>query len=389
MRVLVLPAALAFTVLVPVACSSFEASDSSDAGTLGGEDGGGDGGGSGGGGQDGSADASPEAAAVRATKLYVFGGVTVVDEFEEHVLEARVASILDDGSLGPWEPAPKLDVVRSYMTAIDVPGGLLVMAGGNGKDFGQPQSNFIFSREDVGVAADDPPGTWKGAPALGAGNGRWAAPGAFMAGRVYLGGGRAAGNTFTNTMMAAPIGGAPPTLQPWKVVGALPATMADYGLVALGSRLYALGGAVILGDGGEVVTASTSMTSLGADEKLTPWVPAGSLPKPLNAFSVVTDDSRVFVIGGDEGAGNLATNSVLIGSPTATQELAWQESTPMRVVRRHLCAVLANGRLYAIGGAYATVTPVVEVGEVNGMSITWRDTTPLPVGQSAMGCIAR
>ncbi len=388
MRSLVLPAALAFTVLVPVACSSFEASDSRDAGTLGGEDGGSDAGGGGGGGQDGSADASPEAAAVRATKLYVFGGVTLVAGEETYVLEARVASILDDGSLGPWEPAPKLDVIRSYMTAIDVPGGLLVMAGGNGKDIGQPQSNFIFSREDVGVATDDPPGAWKGAPALGAGNGRWAAPGAFMAGRVFVGGGRAAGTTFTSTVMAAPIGGAPPTLQPWKVVGALPAAMADYGLVALGSRLYALGGAVILGDGGEAVTASTSMTSLGADEKLTPWVPAGSLPKPLHAFSVVTDDSRVFVIGGDDGPWK-ATNSVFIGTPTPTHELAWQESTPMRVIRRHLCAVRANGRLYAIGGADNAVTPVVEVGEVNGMSITWRDTTPLPVGQSAMGCMAR
>ncbi len=386
MRLLIIPAALALTMLVPVACSSFEASDSGDAGTLGGEDGGSDGGG----GTDGSGsvDASPEAAAVRATKLYVFGGVTHVDGFEEHVVEARVASILDDGSLGPWEPAPALDIVRSYMTAIDVLGGPLVMAGGNGRDIGQPQSNFTFSREDVGVAAGDPPGAWKGAPALGAGNGRWAAPGAFMAGRVYLGGGRVAGDTFTKTVMAAPIGGAPPTLQPWKVVGALPAAMADYGLVALGPRLYALGGAVILGDGGEAVTASTSMTSLGADELLTPWMPAGNLPKPLSAFSVVTDGSRVFVIGGDDGSGS-ATNAVFIGSPTGTHELAWQASTPMRVIRRHLCAVRANGRLYAIGGADATVTPVVEVGEVNGMSITWRDTTPLPVARSAIGCMAR
>lgn len=388
MRLLVVPAALALTMLVPAACSSFEGSDSGDAGTLGGEDGGSGGSDGGGGGTDGSVDASPEAAAVPATKLYVFGGVTHVDGFEEHVVEARVASILDDGSLGPWEPAPALDIVRSYMTAVDVPGGPLVLAGGNGRDIGQPQSNFTGSRQDVGVAAGDPPDLWKGAPALGAGNGRWAAPGTFMAGRVYLGGGRVGSETFTSTVMAAAIGGAPPTLQPWKVVGTLPAAMADYGLVALGSRLYAIGGTVTLGDGGADVTASTSMTTVGADEMLTPWTPAGSLPKPLWAFSVVTDGSRVFVIGGDDGSGS-AINSVFIGTPTNTQELAWQESTPMRVIRRHLCAVRANGRLYAIGGADATVTPVVEVGEVNGMSITWRDTTPLPVAQSAIGCMAR
>ena len=80
---------------------------------------------------------------------------------------------------------------------------------------------------------------------------------------------------------------------------------------------------------------------------------------------------------------------MFIGSPNASAELEWQESTPLTVVRRHLCGVRANGRLYAIGGGDATVTPVVEVGTVNGTNIDWRETTPLPVAQSAMGCMAR
>ncbi len=386
MRFLIVPAALALAMLVPAACASFDASDGGDAGTLGGQDGGRDGESDGGGG-DGAADAAPEAAAVPATKLYVFGGVTNVDGFEQHVLEARRASILADGSLGPWEPAPALDIIRSYMTTVDVPGGPLVIAGGNGRSIGQPQSGFTSTREDVGVAAGDPPGAWQGAPGLGLNSGRWAAPGTFMGDRVYVGGGRVSDTGFNDSVVAAPISGTPSTVQPWKVVGTLPVAMSDFGLVALGSRLYALGGAG-RGDGGFAITASTWMTSHGPDASLTPWITAGSLPKPLWAFGVVTDGSRVFVLGGDDSASD-ATNSVFIGSPNATQQLAWEPSTPMRVVRRHLCAVFANGRVYAIGGADATVTAVVEVGEVNGMSITWRDTTPLPVARSAMGCMAR
>lgn len=378
---------MASTVLVPLACASFEASESGGSGettTVGA----GDGGTEGSPGADGAPDASAEAGAIRSTKLYVFGGVTAVAGFEEHVLEAHVASIREDGSLGNWEPAPALDVIRSYMATVDVLGGPLVMAGGNGRDIGKPESNFTGSREDVGVAPGEPPETWRAGPALGAGNGRWAAPATFMGGRVYVGGGRVGSTKRANTVMAAPISGTPPTLQPWKGVGTLPAAMGDHGLVALGSRLYVLGGSVVVADGGVATARSTFMASIDAEDMLTAWESAGDLPKPREAFSIVTDESRIFLIGGDDGSGS-ATNTVFIGTPTATKQLAWEESTPLKAVRRHLCAVRANGRLYAIGGADATHTPAVEVGVVNGSSITWRETTPLPVARSAMGCMAR
>lgn len=382
MRLPLLRAALALTILVPVACSSFGASDDEDAGpAVDGPEGGGD----------GAADsaAQPDASASRARTLYVFGGVTIVANTEEPVFEAYAASILDDGSLGSWERAPALDVIRSYMTTIAVPDGPLIMAGGNGMPIGQGASgNFIFFRDDVGVAGGDPLGSWTGAPSLGAGNGRWGAPGTFASGNAYLGGGMVTGGGFTNTVMAAPVTGSPPAVQPWKKVGTLPFAMADHGLVALGSSLYVIGGSSTR-EGGTVVSADTFMAPIAGDATVSGWVATGSLPNAREAFGVVGIDSRVLVIGGGDGASNVAA-SVFIGSQTATQDLIWQETTPMKHARQHLCVLRANGRVYAIGGAgVGSVTQVVEVGEVSGTSMTWKETTPMPVTRSALGCAAR
>lgn len=196
------------------------------------------------------------------------------------------------------------------------------------------------------------------------------------------------GDGFTNTVMAAPVTVAPPTLQPWKPVGTLPFAMAHHGLVALGSRLYVLGGSAAR-DGGVVLSADTFMAPIAGDGTVGGWAVAGSLPKPLEAFGVVGIDGRVFVIGGEDGVGSVSA-SVFIGSQTPTQDLVWQETTPLKHARGHLCVLRANGRVYAIGGAsVASMTQVVEVGEVSGTSMTWRETTPMPVTRSAFGCAAR
>lgn len=377
---LFVPAALALAMVVPLACSDFDAAqDTADASPVDAASG-----------SDGAADAAvpPDAALSRAKTLYVFGGGTSVALVEKPVFEAYAASILADGSLGAWERAPALDVGRLHMATIAVPNGPLVIAGGNGVSLGEDASaNFTFARDDVSVTGGDPLASWTGGPALGAGKGRWAAHGTFAAGQVFVGGGFLSGDAFTDTVFAADVTGTPLALQPWRPAGNLPVAAAHHRLVALGSRLYAIGGAV-QGDGGETARTETSMTTIGAGGMLGPWEPAGNLPFPRKGFGVLEDGNRVFVIGGHDGAS--PSPSVLVGLPEATQRLTWQESTPMKHMREHACVVRANGLLYVLGGSDDSgPKSAVEVGVVSGTSIQWRETTALPGTRSAFGCMAR
>lgn len=386
MRSFFVAVTLAVATLLPLACADFGASENPDAGPPAVQPEGGAEGGS-----DGAADApSPDATADagRAKTLYVFGGVTIVGQTEQTVFESYAASIREDGSLGSWERAPALDVGRSHMTTIAGPDGLVVIAGGNGVPIGESSlDGYRFFRDDVSTTRGDPPEPWRGSPPLGAGNGRWAAPGTIALGTAYIGGGMVTGGGFTNTVMAAPVTVSPPTVQAWQPAGTLPVAMAGHGLVALGSRLYVIGGSTER-DGGTVLSSDTFMTTV-AGTSIGAWTAAGNLPKPLKGFGVVGTESLVIAIGGEDGSASVSS-SVFIGSQTQNQTLAWQETAPLKKARQHLCVLRANGRFYAIGGAsVSAMTQIVEVGELNGSSMTWRETTPMPITRSAFGCAAR
>lgn len=378
-----LRAAMMLTALALSACTGIDFWASDDEGskpdvTKATADGGADGG------VGPSLEAGAEGGAERVRTIYVFGGKRAVNEIEVLVTEAYAAPILEDGSLGLWERAPTLDVGRSDMAAIVAPDGLLVLAGGNGTPLQDLTGNYEHARDDVGTVGADSLGPWRSAPALGSGNGRWAAAGTFASGRVYVSGGTGQGDVLTDTVMAAPVIASPSTLQGWQSMGKLPVPLTEHGFVALGSHVYVLGGWAA-----PSVVANTWMTTLEAGGALGTWQPTAPLPQARGGTGVVAGEDQVFVIGGEDDTPKVFA-SVLVGTPKPNGELAWQETAPLNDGRAHVCTVRANGRLYVIGGdSIGKVRADVEVGEVSGPNVTWRNTTPMLVERSGFGCAAR
>lgn len=364
------------------ACSSFEGNDqpsSADGGAPAVTDAGD--------GADAGADAlAPgDADGAKDEHLYVFGGLKNTQGAS--VKEAYRAAIQADGSLGAWERVQSLDVARAgaalAVTLVD----RVVLAGGLTGNLG---AELLDARSETVVTAGiRATSAWSAAAPLPAP--RMTAAGTLAGKRIFVSGGLHPDDTLHDDVVVSTFESG--ALAPWELAGTLPEPRAMHGAVALGSRLYVVGGA-IPSDGGLAYapTASAIMASIGTDGSLAGWTDAGTMPIAVRGLAVVSVGLRVFAIGGaDEDSASRA--EVSVGSQAEDNKLGWAPTTPLPVAAYAPCAAASGSTIYVVGGiptngadAQASVT----IGRVasNG-GVTWTPSTPLPQGRAAAGCAIR
>ena len=174
----------------------------------------------------------------------------------------------------------------------------------------------------------------------------------------------------------------------WREGPALPAKRGGGALVKLGRTLHFFGGT--LREGGRYLRDSSDHWTLLLDDP-TGWNVAPPLPNPRNHTAGVALGGKVYAIGGqhlgDEETGN--QKSVHVFDP-ATQ--TWAEAAPLPTPLSHTSAstLVWEGRIVVVGGVTQKSREVRTVYAYDPVEDVWESWTPLPASrQSPVGGLCR
>lgn len=244
--------------------------------------------------------------------------------------------------------------------------------------------------------------SWLGVCAVSAFAGTWTAttplPDAYnghsmvySSGRLYQTGGISfnGGIVEGTKVYSAPVS-ASGSVGAWTAGPALPEAVFYHAGAAANGFVYVLGGYHYTGAGGITVSDAVSYAKINADGGLGAWQSAGHLPQPVFFLSAAVWGGRLYVTGGWNGAA--LTNAVYSAVVNSDGSLGpWIAQKPLpEAVYTH--AEVSNGTLYVLGGTVhggADIQNTVYFAKINadGTLADWATTSPLPLPVANHGAV--
>lgn len=222
-----------------------------------------------------------------------------------------------------------------------------------------------------------PSGTWRqAAPAPSA---RTEVAAAAIDGRIYVVGGFAPlrfGNLLKFSVSDA-VEVYDPERDRWHRAQSLPVALHHAAAVAIGRRLFVIGG---FEPGLTSVwnPVATVYEYLPDNQR---WLKRSAMPTARGALAAVVVKGKIYAIGGFDGKHSLVT--VEVYDPVSD---TWQPAAPMTVARDHLAAAVVEDKIYAIGGRidldYHRNLGVTEI--LDPAIGRWREVTPMPTPRSGI-----
>jgi len=168
-------------------------------------------------------------------------------------------------------------------------------------------------------------------------------------------------------------------LFPWTTGATNPQPVHDPAVVALGDRVYALGGErTDLFSQGPATDRATAY-----DPVLDAWAPLPAMPTRRVGLTAAANDGRIYAIGGAT-----TPETLPIGTRTDIVEefdpqlQTWRSRAPMPTARAHAAAAALGGRIVVAGGdlddGYSFFTPVATVESYDPTTDTWSTLPALP-----------
>jgi hypothetical protein len=251
--------------------------------------------------------------------------------------DVHVAPLNANGTVGAWSATTGFATGRRLHTSIAYNGFLYVMGGIN------TGPNFL---EDVQVArinANGTVGAWSSTTAL-----PWARAGhnaVAYNGFLYLIGGSTSGG-YPDTLVAAIR--ADGSLGAWSATTNLPSLRGAHSSVAHNGFLYVFGGNQF-GPAGFARLDDVLVAPLAADGSVGAWSATTELPTATSTHTSVVDNGFVYVIGGDDGGGDMS-DAVRVAPINADGSLgAWSTSTALPSPRKDVASAVYNGFVYTLG----------------------------------------
>lgn len=277
-----------------------------------------------------------QGAAIRAvgTLAYVAGGANAVSKNLGRGYSSLWAF---DPARESWAQLPDLPYPR-YEAAVGASGGILYVAGGASFEGGVPagDKNGFSSRLD---AYDTRRQVWTAlAPVPEPGMSR----GAFLNGFLYV-----VGAQCSDRMMAYD-----PAKDSWSRKPPMPTPRCASSVIALGGKLYVLGGQ---GGGGQTRDAVEVY-----DPKTGSWSALPPMPTARTSFMSAVLGGRIHVMGGWRGSRRLATHEAF--DPRSGQ---WYSAAPLPEPRSHTGALALGGKLYVLGGRAGRPDASVDLDETS------------------------
>ncbi len=244
-----------------------------------------------------------------------------------------------DGTVGSWTAGAALPEVVFYHAGATVNGHLYVLGGFHYTDAdGIAVSNVVYRSK---VGADGAPGEWQTATALP--EPVFFPSAASWNGRIYVTGGWN-GTNLVNKVYSAEVG-EDGSLGPWVAQKSLPEAVYTHAAVTDGT-LYVLGGTV---NGGADIQNTVYFAKINADGSLADWTATTPLPSPVSNHGAVVANGRVFVLGGWTGAApTTGVQSSLVESEGGLG--AWTAETPLPRPLYLLASAASPTHIFVAGG---------------------------------------
>ena len=222
----------------------------------------------------------------------------------------------------------------------------------------------------VGAAPSDP-GTWERRASSGVARSEVAA--APIGERIYVVGG------LTNAGPTDAVEEYDPAGDRWRPRARLPQSMHHPAAATLGGKLYVIGGFVARG--------FSIWHSIAAvyeyDPEQNEWRARPAMPTARGALAAVALGGRIYAVGGTNGTD---TGALEVYDPRTD---TWQRLRPMPTPRNHIAAVAESGKLYVFGGRAARVRGNIGAAEVyDPASNRWETRAPMLTPRSGIGAAA-
>jgi len=167
--------------------------------------------------------------------------------------------------------------------------------------------------------------------------------------RVYLLGGDT--GSVTSTVYTAPVN-SDGTLGTWTTGTSLPSARRAFQTVVTHDRAYLFGGdtvpnGVVNTNGGASSTVYTA--PINSDGTLGSWTTAASLPEGSYGSQFVALGSRVYMLGGANGTGVISTVRSAVINEDGTIG-TWQTELSLPGARRYSAALVLKNKIYLVGG---------------------------------------
>lgn len=256
--------------------------------------------------------------------IYVIGGVDGRDFLDT----VEFARIREDGSLDPWQAAPRLNEARGFTAAAVHNGAIYVVGGGNGPN----GENLLRSVERAVIQGDGSLGPWQ---------------------------------TQANAMI-------------------VPRRCSK--VILKGDTLYSFGGF------GGALLDTVETSRIGADGRVGPWTleeKRMTVPRYVNSVKGVGDIS--YVIGGHDQSRGVGMTSVEWARAGKGAHQTWQTTSSLNIGRYGLASARHGDRLYAFGGITGTeYLDSIEMGvlDKDGGLSAWTQTTPMSVPRASFAAVS-
>lgn len=323
--------------------------------------------------------------ATKTSRIYVFGGYS--DEAGTVPADSLSAEVLEDGGLGAWTPVAELGSPRYFAATAVTSDGRIVHAAGSRINVA-PTPNEGATKS-VDTASLDPISKLTAAAPLefdlqtpaGASQGPW----------VFVTGGQSSSTITRNEVFVSSFDVAGGPLLPWRKTDPLPSSTTRHAAATLREFLFVVGGGFIE-EGSFVAVSESRRGTIATDGSVGGWVTTTSLPEPVWMHGLASVKGHLFSIGGRQ-ANSGTTANVHVATPNAQGDLTWLASTPLPEPLAGACTVVANDRIFVLGGFKAFAEgglAKIFIGAVGDTgSLGWSESAvPLPSGRAGHGCAA-
>ena len=157
----------------------------------------------------------------------------------------------------------------------------------------------------------------------------------------------------------------------WTVGKKMPTPRTEFLSVALGDKIYVMGGADYAKN---LQINKVEIYDTKTDQWITSTKP---MPLAINHGAAVEYNGKIYLPGGFAN-GKVPTNKLFIYDPKKDE---WTEGKPMPDPRGALTAQFINGTLYAIGGLNSSQIPVNTVEAYNPVTNTWTSKKSMPTAR--------
>ena len=165
----------------------------------------------------------------------------------------------------------------------------------------------------------------------------------------------------------------------WSRGADLPAARHSLTLTAVGDTLYALGGDF----GSDPYDTRCWAYDPARDE----WSPLPSMPSPRAYHSAVAIGGRIYVLGGyglEGGVVRIVQSMDMFDTGTSQ----WSTAPPMETARADAAAVVLGDRIFVMGGSSVIYTQTASVEIFHPDTGTWETGVSLPVAMDGHGAFA-